>query len=62
MPSNTERHLPLNRARRHFLGVVFSTGSGLRRVAIFSLPARAMVVGKPHGNDGPGHGPKGNGA
>ena len=62
MPSNTERQLPLNRARRHFLGVVLSTGA--LAVAIPSLPARAMGRKwwrKPHGKDGPGHGPKGNG-
>ena len=62
MQSNTERHLSLNRARRHFLGVVLSTGA--LAVAIPSLPARAMGRKwwrKPHGKDDHGHGPKGNG-
>jgi hypothetical protein len=45
--SNTERHLPLNRARRHFLGVVLSASAKLAAISavattIPTFPAQAM--------------------
>jgi hypothetical protein len=69
MSSNTERHLPLNRARRHFLGVVLSASAKLAAISavattIGSLPAQAKGDswwGKHGGNDDSGRGPKGRG-
>lgn len=64
MSPETERHLPLNRARRHFLGVVFATSARVAALsavamAIPSLPAHAMGNKwwrNPGGNDGKGKG------
>jgi hypothetical protein len=68
MSSTTERHLPFNRARRHFLGVILSASARVAAIGavatIDSLPAQAKGDrwgGKQGGNDGSGRGPKGRG-
>jgi hypothetical protein len=69
MSSTTERHLPLNRARRHFLGVFLSASARVAAIGavatiIDSFPAQAKGErweGKHGGNDGSGRGPKGRG-
>jgi hypothetical protein len=68
MSSTTERHLPFNRARRHFLGVILSASARAAAIGavatIDSLPAQAKGDrwgGEQGGNDGSGRGPKGRG-
>lgn len=62
MSPDTERHLPLNRARRHFLGVAIATSGrvaalGAVAMTLPSLPAQAM--GRRWGRRGVGSGSNG---
>ena len=69
MSTNSERHVPPSRARRHFLGLTFAIGARVAAASaaamiIPSLPAQAKGKGwwgKHGGNDNSGRGPKGGG-
>jgi hypothetical protein len=68
MSTNSERHVPPSRARRHFLGLTFAIGARVAAASaaamiIPSSPAQAKDKGGKHGggNGNSGRGPKGGG-